>query len=182
MRYFIYGMRGGGGGGGNDGADGNPPPPAVSIATVIAANDLGMHCMDREFSVFSILPPFNVVNCQVVKRDNDGRPYIADDAEVEVFYDDEDDADGSTNSYSIGKTTFWQYANDLFGADLNNGEGLTGLYMPGDDPQSRGAQPMAYNPQKEWFSAEGIPITPTDDTFKSNTYPLMRIIARDAQR
>ena len=171
---------GGGGGGGDDDADGNPPPPAVAIATVIATNDLGMHCMDREFSVFSILPPFNVVNCQVVKRDNDGRPYIADDAEVEVFYDAEGDARGSINSYSIGKTTFWQYAKDLFGADLNNGEGLTGLYMPQDDPQSRGAQPMAYNPQKEWFSAEGIPITPTDDTFKANTYSLMRILARDA--
>ena len=170
----------GGGGGGNDEADGNPLPPAASIATVLAANDLGMHCMDREFSVFSILPPFNVVNCQIVKRDNDGRPYIADDAEVEVFYDAEADAGGSINSSSIDKTDFWQYAGDLFGANLDNGEGLTGLYMPLDDPQSRGAQPMDYHPQKEWFSAEGIPITPTDDTFQSNTYPLMRIIARDA--
>ena len=35
---------------------------------VLAANDLGMHCMDREFSVFSILPPFNVVNAQVVRQ------------------------------------------------------------------------------------------------------------------
>ena len=42
-----------------------------------------------KFSVFSILPPSNVVNSQVVKRDDDGRPYIAGDAEVEVFYDDE---------------------------------------------------------------------------------------------
>jgi len=170
----------GSGSGGNDDADGNPPPPAVAIANVIAANDLGMHCMDREFSVFSILPPFNVVNSQVVKRDIDGRPYLADDAEVEVFYNAESDAGGSINSYSIDKTTFWQYAEDLFGANLGNGEGLTGLYMPGDDPLSRGAQPMAYHPQKEWFSAEGIPITPTDDDGVANTYSLMRIIARDA--
>ena len=39
---------------------------------------------------------------------------------------------------------------------------------------------MEYNPQREWFSAEGIPITPTDDTFNTNTYSLMRIIARDS--
>jgi hypothetical protein len=39
---------------------------------------------------------------------------------------------------------------------------------------------MEYNPQKDWFSSEGIPITPTDDTFKANTYSLMKIIARDA--
>ena len=157
---FFAACGGGGGGGGNDEADGNPPPPAVAIATVIAANDLGMHCMDREFSVFSILPPFNVVNCQVVKRDNNGRPYIADDAEVEVFYDAEGDAGGSINSYSFGKTTFWQYANDLFGANLSDGEGLTGLYMPRDDPQSRGAQPMAYNPQKDVVFSRGHPDYP----------------------
>ena len=153
--FFVACGSGGGGGGGDDDADGNPPTPAVAIATVIAANDLGMHCMDREFSVFSILPPFNVVNCQVVKRDDNGRPYIADDAEVEVFYDAEGDAGGSINSYSIGKTNFWQYANDLFGANLSNGEGLTGLYMPRDDPQSRGAQPMEYNPQKRVVFSRG---------------------------
>jgi len=170
----------GGGGGGSDESDGNTQPPAETAATVLAANDLGMHCMDKEFSVFSILPPFNVVNCQVVKRDIAGRPYLADDAEAEVFYDAIDDTSGSTNSYSTGKTAFWQYANDLFGAALQNGEGLTGLYMPKDDPQSRGSQPMEYNLQREWFSAEGIPITPTDDTFNTNAYPLMRIIARDA--
>jgi len=172
---FLIACDGGGGGGGTD-----TVLPETTEATVIAVNDLGMHCMDREFSVFSILPPFNVVNCQVVKRDSNGRPYLLDDAEVEVFYNAKADANGSVNTYSIGKTDFWQYANNLFGVNLNDGEGLTGLFMPKDDPQSRGAQPMEYNPQREWFSAEGIPITPTDDTFKTNTYPLLRTIARDA--
>jgi hypothetical protein len=171
----------GSGGGGSTGGGVTPPPPTVNeTSTVFAANDLGMHCMDREFSVFSILPPFNVVNAQVVKRDNTGRPYVADEVEAKVFYDAKADANGSINSYSVGKTTFWQYANSLFGISLNNGQGLTGLYMPGDDPQSRGAQPMEYNPQRGWFWAEGIPITPTDDTLRTNTYPLMRISARDA--
>jgi hypothetical protein len=31
------------------------------------------------------------------------------------------------------------------------------------------------------FSAEGIPITPTDDLLATNPYPLMRISAMDAQ-
>lgn len=35
---------------------------------VLASNDLGMHCVDLDFQVFSILPPFNVVHAQVVKR------------------------------------------------------------------------------------------------------------------
>ena len=59
-------------GGGTD-PDGNDPPPVSSAATVLAANDLGMHCIDSEFSVFSILPPYNVVNAQVVRRDGSGR-------------------------------------------------------------------------------------------------------------
>ena len=29
---------------------------------VFAANDLGMHCVDKDYSVLSILPPFNVVS------------------------------------------------------------------------------------------------------------------------
>ena len=100
---------------------------------------------------------------------------------MEVFYEEVADASGSTNSYSIGKTEFWQYANSLFGVNLQEGESLTGLYMPGDDPQSRGPQPMEFSVQKELFSAEGIPITPTDDNFFNNPYSLMRISAFDAQ-
>ena len=118
-----------------------------AASTVLAFNDLGMHCMDREFSVFSILPPFNVVHSQVVLRDADGKPYLADDIDVEVFYDAVADPSGSRNSYSAGvaKTDFWLHANSLFGVNLTAGQGLTGLYMPDDDPLNRGAQPMDYS-------------------------------------
>ncbi len=168
----------------NDGVDGggtNPPPVTAAPSTVLAFNDLGMHCMDREFSVFSILPPFNVVHSQVVLRDADGKPYLADDGEVDVLYDAATDPSGSRNSYSTGvaKTDFWQHASDLFGVNLAAGEGLTGLYMPADDPLNRGAQPMDYSASNGWFSAEGVPITPTDDALLNNTYPLLRIAAVD---
>lgn len=39
----------------NDGTSG-------SGYTVLAANDLGMHCADLDYQIFSILPPFNVVH------------------------------------------------------------------------------------------------------------------------
>ena len=137
--------------------------------------------MDREFSVFSILPPFNVVHSQIVLRDAGGRPYLADELDVNVSYDAATDPTGSRNSSSMGvaKTDFWQYANILFGANLAAGEGLTGLYMPADDPQNRGAQPMEHSNLNEWFSAEGVPITPVDDNLNMNTYPLLRISAYD---
>lgn len=36
--------------------------------TILAANDLGMHCADQDFRIFSILPPYNVVNAQVLRK------------------------------------------------------------------------------------------------------------------
>jgi hypothetical protein len=43
-------------------------PAASSLQyRVFAWNDLGMHCYDSDYSVFSILPPFNTVHAQVVQ-------------------------------------------------------------------------------------------------------------------
>ena len=167
---------GGGGGGGNSDNDAgggtNPPPVATGAATVLAFNDLGMHCMDREFSVFSILPPFNVVHSQVVLRDATGRPlpgrrprrWTCSTMRQPTL------PDPSIHT-AVGKTDFWQHASDLFGIipPLPAGEGLTGLYMPADDPQNRGAQPMDYSNAQDWFSAKGIPITPVDDALAPTT-------------
>lgn len=180
LLIFLTIFFGCGGGGGGDEITNNSDDTS-GTAIVLAANDLGMHCMDKEYSIFSILPPFNVVNAQILKQDNNGLPYLTDDVDVNVFYDSVADFSGSINSYSISKTGFWQYANNLFGISLDDGEGLTGLYMPDDDPQKRGVQPMEFNLQKEWFSAEGIPITPVDDALQTNPYPLLRISARDPQ-
>lgn len=144
---------------------------------VLAFNDLGMHCMDREYSIYSILPPFNVLNAQVIKRGSE--PELLDTNAVDVRYDAVADANGSINSSSVAKTDFWQYAQALFGADLQNGEGLKGCYMPADNPLAPGAQPMHYNGAQAWFSAEGIPITPLDDSNWTNPYPLLRVSAHD---
>ena len=184
---FLSACGGGGGGsssdgsGADDGGGGGTPPPPTASTVVLAANDLGMHCMDREFSIFSILPPFNVVNAQLIGHDADGNPVLLDDLDADVRYGAITDALGSINSYSRGKTGFWLYANSLFGSTLENGEGLTGLFMPADNPQNRGAQPMAYNLASDGFRAEGIPITPTDDGNLPNPYPLMEVTAHDKQ-
>ena len=157
-------------------------PSGTSSTVVLAANDLGMHCMDREFSVFSILPPFNVIRAQVLNRDTGGLPELLDGTDTDVRYDAVSDADGSINTYSasglLAKTDFWDWADQLFGS-LNSGEGLTGLYMPGDDPLNRGPQPMTFDTAEQWFIAEGIPITPVDDSDQTNPFGLMRIGAFD---
>ncbi len=51
---------------------------------LLAANDLGMHCADQDHQVFGILPPFNVVHAQVVKRGFS--PVIMNDELIEVDY------------------------------------------------------------------------------------------------
>jgi hypothetical protein len=61
------GDNGGDSGGGDNGGGTTPPLATNAASTVLAFNDLGMHCMDREFSVFSILPPFNVVHSQACR-------------------------------------------------------------------------------------------------------------------
>ncbi|MCU7800244.1 MAG: hypothetical protein KZQ70_08900 [gamma proteobacterium symbiont of Lucinoma myriamae] len=49
-----------------------PVEPSISPLsgdfTILAANDLGMHCADQDFRIFSILPPYNVLNAQVLKK------------------------------------------------------------------------------------------------------------------
>jgi hypothetical protein len=155
-------------------------PPAASAKTIVlGANDLGMHCMDREFSIFSILPPFNVVNAQVIMQDAGGHPFLADNTLAMLTYSAVADPSGSINSTSVNKTGFWNYAGLLFGATLQPGEGLTGQYMPKDNPQQPGPQPFQYQTSRGWFTAQGIPITPLDNQMKINTYSLLRITARD---
>ncbi|MCJ7452806.1 MAG: hypothetical protein MUO39_10090, partial [Steroidobacteraceae bacterium] len=64
-------------GGGTGGAGGGTGQSSYKI---LATNDLGMHCVDADFSVFSILPPYNVVNAQVVRTDGTGRPSLLNDS------------------------------------------------------------------------------------------------------
>ena len=180
----LVACSGGSGGGSGDGSspgDTSTGGATSTDAVVLAFNDLGMHCLDREFSIFSILPPFNVLHAQVITRDGGGNPVLRNGAEIELRYLPKADPSGSTNSSSIGKTDFWLHAQNLFGVNLKPGEGLTGLYMPADNPDGQDSQPMSLDASNGWFTAAGIPVTPLDDTFKTNTYPLMQVAAYDTQ-
>lgn len=140
---------------------------------LIGWNDLGMHCMDPDFSVFSILPPFNNLNAQLII----GGQLIAAANNYVVTYEAVADPSGSINTTSIGKTNFWQYALQLFGLNLAPDVGLTGSAMPGVANQP---QPSAYEAIWKWFHADGIPLTPFDDAGQYKPYGLMRLVARNA--
>jgi hypothetical protein len=117
---------------------------------VIAWNDLGMHCISPRFEQMAILPPFNNLIAQVIKRGNP--PQIL--------------TSGLTVDYSIpnnttvaGKTDFWQFAGALFGTSPPSGIGLTGNGLSGQ-----------MHPTGDHFEATGIPVLPLDDQFNWNPY------------
>ncbi len=124
---------------------------------VLGYNDLGMHCMNQDFSQLCILPPFNNLHAQVIQKGSE-KPRIISQG-VEVRYQ----IPGNTTS--VNKTNFWTYAPALFGVRLPDNIGLTGNGLAGT---------MKPTGQNDW-SATGIPVTPIDDNGLLNAYPLAKV-------
>ncbi len=148
-------------------------PAHAANWTLVGWNNLGMHCMDGDYSVFSLLPPYNTIYAQLVTPQG---AVVRDATGFAVTYEAIADPDGSRNTTSIGKTNFWQYVQALFGVMLDPDIGLKGAAMPGTSNQP---QAMTFDASGSWFIAEGIPLTPYDDAGHKNPYPLMHLVARD---
>lgn len=88
---------------------------------VIGWNDLGMHCYDQEYSVLSLLLPYNTLWAQVIQV-GDPPQIVTDTVTVEFSFPD--------NAESASKTNFWDYDEALFGVDLPLNIGLTGFGYP----------------------------------------------------
>lgn len=147
-------------------------------AALLGWNNLGMHCMDSDYSVFSILPAYNTIEAQLIvngKLLKSGTGYT-------VTYQAVADPSGSFNSTSVGKGNFFTYVGRLYGANLAPDAGLAGWNMPGanNTPQNMRFETANSSATVNWFRAEGIPLTPYDNAGRKNTYPLMRLVAKDA--
>lgn len=129
---------------------------------VIAQNDLGMHCMQNDFSQIMILPPFNTVRAQVIRRG--AEPHIITSG-VTVSYR------LPTNTHSADKTNFWRYVQPLMGLSPAPDMGIAGFGLAGS---------MVLDVANRNYKAEGIPLTPIDDDGKENPYPLAHIIVRQS--
>ena len=131
---------------------------------LIGWNNLGMHCYDLNYADMAVLPPYNTIWAQVIRR---GDPPIVIDQGVSVTYSFRD------NSESASKTDFWVYAQDLFGlpSPLTPNIGLTGKGMAGEMDRSN-----------DYFIAEGIPITEFRDSAPTVPYyyQLADLVARDS--
>ena len=132
--------------------------------TVFGYNELGMHCMNEDFSELAILPPFNTLRAQVVRRGIEP-DIITSEAVVRYVI--------PTNMRSADKTNFWRYAPQLFGVSLEPDVGLTGNRMSGI---------MQFDAVDGHWQATGIPITPILDSGMPNPYPVAVITAtKDGQ-
>ncbi|OGO31707.1 MAG: hypothetical protein A2Z16_10230 [Chloroflexi bacterium RBG_16_54_18] len=138
------------------------PVSMVDQYKVLAWNDLGMHCYNRDFRDLAVLPPFNTLWAQVIKV-GDPPQIITTGIKVNYFFED--------NTYSVGKSNFWTYDVDLFGVDLPDNVGLKGKSLAGQ-----------MDAQSDHFIAEGIPLTEFRDSAPSMAYPyqLATIVVQDS--
>lgn len=114
---------------------------------IIGWNDLGMHCCNKDFSTLAILPPYNNLRAQVVRvGDSNTNPAVVTNS-FRVTYEI------PGNTYSVGKTNFWDYEDQLFGVNLDPNVGLEGNGLSGDMAAA-----------DDYFYVDGVPLTPyTDD-------------------
>jgi hypothetical protein len=144
----------------------NPPPQASTTDKyiVLTWNDLGMHCYNWDFSDLAVLPPYNTLWAQVVKVGNPPQIITSGITVTYAF---------TNNTYSVGKSNFWTYAQKLFSltVPLPDNIGLTGRGLSG-----------AMSREGSHFVAEGIPLTEFTDQAPTtrDPYQLARIVARGA--
>jgi hypothetical protein len=128
-----------------------PAAPATGGYVVLAWNDLGMHCYNRDFQDLAVLPPFNTLWAQVV-RTGDPPELVTSGITVSYFFAD--------NTYSVGKSNFWDYEQALFGVNLPPDVGLTGNGLAGEMDLAG-----------DHFEAAGIPLTEYRDSDLTTRYP-----------
>jgi hypothetical protein len=165
---YSYNGNGNTNGGGSTGGGTSTNNKAYMLT---AWNDLGMHCMDgNDFSVFSILPPYNNLHAQL--KDKNGGLVSSG---VTVTYEAVKGTDGKLNTSSADKTNFWDYSKKHFGLTLATDTGLTGLKTPSQTPQK-----MSFDATHKWWKAEGLPLTPYNDDGTKNYYPMVKVTAKDS--
>jgi len=132
--------------------------PANSMEYVVFAwNDLGMHCLNPTYDAAVILPPYNTVWAQVIKRGNPPEIVTAG-LTVEYRIVDNTYSYGKTDSYGGDFAQFWDNAQALFGVSLAHDKGLN-LEDPGISNGLSGTMVL----KGDHFQVNGIPVVPVND-------------------
>ncbi len=125
---------------------------STSPYTVIARNDLGMHCACPTFAGFLLLPPFNTIRVQVLKKGSDSVSVVSSGITVSYSLAEETDASLQTDPYFSQWIT---YSPKLFPGfqPVVNGkvQGIAGYGITGN---------ATYDSQSMSWIAKGIPAYP----------------------
>jgi hypothetical protein len=123
-----------------------------------------MHCMNRDHAILSVLPPWNTLQAQVIRRGDavQSPEIVTEGVTLEYSF--------PGNTYSAGKTDFWDYVEELFGIPLPPDVGLTGKTLAD-----------VFDVHEGLFVAEGIPLTPFPDATPTveTPYQQAEVILRD---
>lgn len=170
LAAVVASCSGGGGGGGGPSNPGGVTPGAQGEYVVVAWNDLGMHCLNPSYDTMVILPPYNTVWAQVVRR---GNPPQIVTAGLTVKYR------LVGNTFSWGKGTygqFWDFAGPLFGAtSLQRDHGLDLV-----DPTISNGLSGAMVREADHFEVDGIPAVPMGDDLVWNPFQVAEVTVEDA--
>ena len=174
LALVSCGASGGGGGNGGGGGDGGDVTAKTIAATgmtyvAFAWNDLGMHCLNPTYDKAVILPPYNTVWVQVVKR---GDPPEIVTAGITVEYAIHN------NTYSYGKRSYGQFWDNmplLFGVSLPHNIGLNL-----EDPAIHNGLSGTMVVKGDHFQVNGMPVVPVDDSLTWSPYQVADITVRDS--
>jgi hypothetical protein len=136
--------------------------PKFGNYVLLGWNDLGMHCYQRNFQDIAVLPPYNTLWAQVIKR-GDPPQIVTQGIRVQYSFPD--------NKISSTKTDFWTYAPQLFGVNLPDNVGLKGKGLADVMDAKNG-----------FFIAEGIPLTEFSDSAPNTPYWYQKaeLVAKEA--
>jgi hypothetical protein len=137
------------------------PPASQFQYSILAVNDLGMHCIQPDYSAMLILPPANFLHVQVFRKGGEGAQLVTNGITVE--YAVSNMGDPSTHS------NFWQYAKD-YGFDVQPGKGITGNGLTGTCTLSKDGK---------YWEATAIPVVPYDAQGQFDAYPTCTVTVKD---
>lgn len=152
-----------------------PSVQSVSVTAgqpyvVLAWNELGMHCLNPSYDTAVILPPYNSVRAQVIRRGN--KPAVIT-AGISVTYRI---INNSTSQKGLF-TQFWTYSLQLFGGAPAIDKGLNL-----DDPGVSNGLSGPMLAKAGYFIASGIPVIPVNDGAGSpwNPYQVIEVTVKDS--
>jgi len=150
--------------------------PAASMSYIVLAwNDQGMPFFSPSYDEEVLLPPYNTLWAQVIKR-GDPPEIVTSGVTLEYRIID--------NTFSYGKGTvlpyrsyarFWDDSFDLFGVSLAPDTGLN-FVDPGVHNGLSGTMLL----KSGHFQADGVPVVPINDAGTWDPYQVAEIVVRDS--